>query len=206
LSNTSRTNTNTYKSAFWAFAHLLNDTQLLAKVQREVDLSFQDSDKLDLAKLMDDSPWLSALFYESLRICSASSSMRIVTKPTVIHGKSFPIGSRIMIPFRQLHFNAAAYGSDVNRFNPKRFVHSKTLAQSPSFRPFGGGISYCPGRFIAKQEVCMFIALVLKNYDVEVVGDDGVPALDTGKPTTGLMSPVDGEDTKLRLRPKPVVI
>lgn len=125
-----------------------------------------------------------------------------MTAPTFIGGKELPTGSRVVVPFRQLHFDGSVYGPDVNSFVPERFIRSKTLDHSPSYLPFGGGISYCPGRFLARDEFSVFVALVLSRFDVEVVGDKKVLELDTMKPSTGLLSPKPGEDVLLRLAPR----
>lgn len=151
---------------------------------------------------MDSCPWLSALFHEALRVCSASSSVRVVTAPTSIGGKELPVGCRVLVPFRQLHFDSSVYGPDVNSFVPERFIRSKKLSHSSSYRPFGGGLSYCPGRFIAQQEVSVFVALVPVRFNVEVVGDKKLPDLDVGKPTNGLIGPKPGEDVILKLTPR----
>lgn len=177
----------------------MQDQALLVKIRTETDATYASDGSLSLHHLADDCPWLSALFHEALRFCSASSSIRLVTETTYIGSKRFPVGSRVMVPFRQMHFNEHVYDSP-HVFDPERFILNKKLAHSTSYRPFGGGISYCPGRFIAKQEVCVFIALILKKYDIAVHGNQQMPELDTRKPTTGLMSPKDGEDMVLRLR------
>lgn len=49
----------------------------------------------------------------------------------------------------------------------------KDLARSKSFRPFGGGTTYCPGRFVARQEVYMFVVVVLHRFRIEVMGGEG---------------------------------
>lgn len=126
--------------------------------------------------------------------------MRLVTTPTHLGGKLFPTGARVIVPFRQLHFDTSVYGSDPRVFDPERWVRNKKLTSSPSYRPFGGGVSYCPGRFIARQEVVVFIALLLEKFDVKAVEGQKFPRLDEGKPTTGLMSPMDGEDLLISLR------
>ena len=105
----------------------------------------------------------------------------------------------MVVPFRQMHFDGGVYGYDVDALVLERFIRSNTLTHSPSYRPFGGGISYWPGRFIARQEITVFIVLVLPRFNVEVVGDSKFPELDTEKPTTGLMSPKSGEDVLLQL-------
>ena len=130
---------------------------------------------------------------------SASSSIRLETAPTLIGGKKFSVGSRVVVAFRQMHFDGGVYSYGVHASVPERFIRSNTLTHSPSHRLFGGGISYWPGRFIARQEMAVFIALVLPRFNVEVVGDRKFPELDAEKATTGLMIPKSGEDVLLQL-------
>lgn len=197
------TNTNTPRVCFWSLAYLLHSPELTSKVYEEINpAAAEDPVKEKLSFLVDSCPWLAALSYESSRLCSASSSIRLVTAPTTIGGKALSVGLRVIVPFRQMHFDERVFGGDVEALHPERFVENKGLANSTSYRPFGGGISYCPGRFIARQEVCIFIALLLKGYETEVVGDKHFPKLDAGKPTTGLMDAKTGEDVLLELMPR----
>ncbi|CAD6446126.1 2e5bed58-8b25-417b-ab5c-118505115baa [Sclerotinia trifoliorum] len=197
------TNTNTPRVCFWSLAYLFHSRELPSRVYEEIESAMaKDSTKEKLSFLMDSSPWLAGLFHETLRLCSASSSIRLVTAPTKIGGKILPVGSRVIVPFRQMHFDERVFGGDIEAFHPERFVENKGLVNSTSYRPFGGGISYCPGRFIARQEVCVFIALLLKGYQTELVGDRKFPKLDAGKPTTGLMDAKIGEEVLLKLTPR----
>ena len=125
-----------------------------------------------------------------------------MTAPTTISGKEFATGSRVVLPLRQLHFDSRVFGTDVNEWVPQRFMRNEKLVHSSSYRPFGGGLSYCPGRLIARQEVAVFVAVMLKRYDVEIVGDGRLPRLDGRKPSTGMMSPGIGEDVLVRVTPR----
>ncbi|KAF7511886.1 hypothetical protein GJ744_003119 [Endocarpon pusillum] len=198
------TNTNTYKLLFWALAHLLQDPDLLATIRDETAPAIKPGKGVSIPYLIDSCPWLSALFNEVLRVYDGVSSTRLVTAPTSIGGKALPVGSRVVVPVQQLHFNRSIYGPDVNEFAPERFIRSKNLTHSSSYRPFGGGTSYCPGRLLARQEVSVFIALALARFDVEIVGERGVPVVDKGLPAGGVMSPKPGEDLLLRLSPRSV--
>ena len=68
------------------------------------------------------------------------------------------------VPFEQ--FDRAVYGHEDHVFDPDRFLRNKTLARGASYRPLGGGTSCCTGRFLAKQEVRTFIALVLHRFEL----------------------------------------
>ena len=92
------------------------------------------------------------------------------------------------------------------KFDSERFLRRKNLHKSPTYRPFGGGSTYCPGRFIARQEVVAFVAFVLKRFEMEIpkAGIDGVsntyPQLEEMEPCLGVMGPVQGNDLMVRIR------
>lgn len=122
-----------------------------------------------------------------------------------------PQGYRVLAPYRQLHYNEDVFGKNAGEFDPERFLVNKDLIHHPSFRPFGGGANYCPGRFIARQEVCVFIALVLDRFDIERLVErpgtthkgtpmDRLPKLSMWRPCIGVMGPADGEDVMVRVK------
>jgi cytochrome P450 len=201
-SHCDRMNTNTPKTCFWAIAFLFQNHAFRQHVIDDSGLIFRSNGTMDLQAL-SDCPTLSSLVNEVLRFGSASSSMRVTTVDTIIGGKRIPAKSRVMVPTRELHLNPSVFGTTSNQFRPERFLTAKEdLTKSSSFRPFGGGISHCPGRFIAQQEIKMVIVLLLKNWEVHIADGSGMPELETRIPTTGIMGPKDGGDVFLRMKPK----
>lgn len=116
-------------------------------------------------------------------------------------------GNRIMIPYRLLHFDENVYGHDPHNFHPERFAPSvemnggtkKDPTRGPSWRPFGGGKSLCTGRFIAKNSTLIFIALVLRRFDIKLVGNSTLPKADLGRPVLGISGVTEEEDFLIRL-------
>lgn len=186
-------------------SYLLHDPALLVSIQDETEPAFGNG-KADMAHLLDSSPRLNALFDEVLRITNSSSSIRSVASDTLVGGFTFRAGTKVIIPYRQLHLDEAAWGPDANIFDAKRFLKHKNLNRSPSYRPFGGGSTYCPGRFIARQEVVAFVAIVLRKFDVKLGGgrrrrrrsqkglEQKFPLLEEKKPCLGVMGPAEKED------------
>lgn len=173
------------------------------------------NDAVEVMELMDHCPKLQALFFEVLRITTASASVRRIISPTKIGGKTLRPGNRVLIPYRQLHYNEDVFGEDVNKFNRERFLRNTNLIHHPSFRPFGGGANYCPGRFIARLEVNVFIALVLRRFDIvltENVGKDcsgekgtlqqGFPRCEDSTPCLGIMGPMHDDDVLVDVMPR----
>ncbi|KAI2469099.1 cytochrome P450 [Annulohypoxylon bovei var. microspora] len=198
-------NTNTRKAAYWLLAHLLGTPGLLATLRAETDVAFDESGHLDPARLHDaqHNQCFEAVWNETIRMSAYASSVRFITRDTIIGGKVLRQGRRLMIPYRQLHFDEDVFGPGINEFRPARFGFDVTatgrkenkengahqnLTRGDSWRPFGGGVTMCPGRYIAKRSIHIFIALLLHRYDVESVGPRTVPEAEMGKPVLGIMS------------------
>lgn len=63
--------------------------------------------------------------------------------------------------------------------------------------PFGSGISMCPGRFLAMNEMKMFLFLLLAHFDVEL-GENKAVRLDNSRMGLGILLP----DTDIAFRYK----
>lgn len=134
-------------------------------------------------------PHLDAAFQETLRLTSGASFARTVIAPTTLRCRVLQKDTKLIMPYRQLNFDEAIFGPQVREFRPERILE-KDIARNPSFKPFGGGITYCSDRFIAKREVLGFVAVVLSRYDIELKDSNTVlPRLDEKKPTLGVMHP-----------------
>jgi cytochrome P450 len=208
-------NTNAYKLLFWMLAFMLQDAELVHKVTTELQATFRKDGSLNIALLQTHTPYVTALWYESLRLCNSSASARFVTTDTQIGDYTLKAGRRLLIPYRQLHLNKAIFGADADTFDINRFIKNTKLAQSPSYRPFGGGVTYCPGRFLAKQEMFMALAFLLCRHDVQLppmskADEKGhgqkFPRMDELKPGIGIIGPVKGDDLVIRLTQKVVRI
>lgn len=204
----SRINGNAYKVCFWILAYLLYDPELLSIIRTEV-VPVVNKGTTDLESRLECCPRLEAVFNEVVRLTSSSSSVRNVTSTTVIGGKILHKGTKVLIPYRQLHLNGEVFGSDPLHFDADRFFINKDLSRSSSYRPFGGGVTYCPGRILARREVITFVALILYRFDIDLTKGEiasaskskpRFPRLDEGKPCLGIMGPVNGEDVFVTIK------
>ncbi|KAL9120920.1 MAG: hypothetical protein Q9187_002527 [Circinaria calcarea] len=181
-------NSNTSWLCFWLFSHLLWNKSLLARIRCEIAPAFQ-AGKLDFAYLLSSCPLLNSAFLETLRLSGGTVSTRKVMSPTLIGGKLLQAGGDVLIMHRALHSNENVWGSSAACFDPERFRKEKALSTHASYRPFGGGSTYCPGRVIARQEVFIFLALMLDRLDVELAPDQTFPLLDNTQPSIGITGP-----------------
>lgn len=199
-------NGNAYKLAFWIMTYLLYNPPLLETVKSEVITAMDGSGSLnDFSDRLEKCPQLNAVFNEVLRLISSSMAIRNVASSMTVGGKTLRAGTKVIIPFRQMHFNKDVWGLDVLEFNPERF-QGKDKSRTPNFRPFGGGTTHCPGRFFAKREVLGFIGLALARFDLSLDSEDessrgGFPGLEDKKPCIGIMGPAEGSDVRVVIRP-----
>lgn len=191
-------NVNAYKSSFWLLSYVLNDPLLLSSLQNETAHAVSGS-SVDLTYLNNHCPLLNAVFDETVRLTNSASSVRQVVSDTIINDRLYRAGAKIMMPYRQLHFNEAVFGPNPEGFDPSRFLRNKDLNRNPNYKPFGGGSTLCSGRFIAKYEVIAFVALLINRFDMRLAGLEGglkqtFPRFNRTKPGLGIMEPKDGDD------------
>ncbi|KAM0169429.1 hypothetical protein ACHAPF_009998 [Botrytis cinerea] len=196
---------NVYKAAFWAIAYIVHKPELLDNLRTEVAPAVgTDGETVNLKYLTEDCPRLEAFFNEVLRVNSAGALAREVVTPTLFSGKVLAKGTKLMIPYRQLHLDGQAWGRNARDFDPERFLKDKSLLRSQNFRPFGGGHTLCPGRFIAKKSIYAILALLFSRYDVTLDTDAAnqkFPRIDDATAGIGTLAPIPGEDVKLVIKP-----
>lgn len=129
-----------------------------------------------------------------------SAPVQYVTKDTLIGGKLLRKGSRLMIPYWQLHFDDSVFGSDIQKFKSDRFLKDKGLTRSGSWRPYGGGTTQCPERFAAKQVVISFVEALLKRFHVQVDSPQQFPKGQLGTPVLGIIASTGELQVQIKLR------
>ncbi|KAF2849144.1 cytochrome P450 [Plenodomus tracheiphilus IPT5] len=191
-------NGNAWKAAYWLCSFILFNPELKASLEKDLRPLFRDDtvpEPAALMKQMEDFPQLTAAYNETLRICTSSVTVRNVLEDCVVGTSHFQKGSRVLIPFLQMMMDEAVFGDKPEEFRHERFLEKPARAKDPSFRPFGGGLTYCPGRFMAQHEIFMVVALLFGKLGVSLPeGVQAFPKMETKKPCLGMMGPAKGHD------------
>ncbi|PGH26883.1 hypothetical protein AJ80_01465 [Polytolypa hystricis UAMH7299] len=191
--------------AFWLLCHMLYNPSLLSDIRNESAKAFINGKQSapDTSVLFNECPKLNTAFHEALRIYGGASTFRRVAHDTVIGGYTFKAGSDVIMPHRQLHLDEAFWGPDAGEFNIQRFLDNPDLVKSKVFKSFGGGVTHCPGRHVAKEALITYIAIAINRYEFEVVGGltgQGFPRMDMKAPALGIIAPIPGQDVKVIVR------
>ena len=176
-------------------AHILFDEQLRKAVKEEVNAAWK-SEHLDVKFLGANATVLNRTFHESLRLKAGAMMGRKVLTPTRIGNKMLKRGGTVLILSRQLHSNANVWGADHQHFAEARFAKDEGLLRHSSYRAFGGGVSLCPGRKIAKEQVFALVAILIHRLDIKKTQDmrQEFPRLNDNTPALGVMGPAKGMD------------
>ena len=201
VANDQSVNTNAYPVCLWMLAYIFHSPSLHTTIKAEMAPSLGQGESVDSLHITANCPHLDSLWSEILRLTNASSVLRTVLQPTKIGTKLLSSGNMVMSPFRQLHFDQDVFGTGSDQCDPDRFFRNNELPRHPSYKPFGGGVTMCPGRFVARQETSVFIAMLLHLFEPKLpAGNYEFPGFELETPTTGIVSPRSGDDVIVTLK------
>jgi cytochrome P450 len=203
---------NTLPAAFWALAYILHDrtarTEITAEVRAVLAERGGHLDQETLRRLVK----LQSAVSESLRLCAGSMTLRHVERDmqlTLDGGRSYALrrGDRVVLyPYVTPHRDPEIF-PDPEHFQFDRFLAPEAGGVKQFFKggrrvttplmPYGGGVSMCPGRFLANSEILQFISLLLDRFEMELL-DTELPGLDQSRAGLGILPPL--RDIRFRYR------
>lgn len=150
-----RFHTNSAPATFWFILYCVLTPGLYHRVMDEITPAFLFSNdpnkppKLNLDYLLSPKtcPLFHSVYTETLRLVSATVSVRAVDEATEIGGYTLGKGAKVFCPGRPLQIASEFWGGNADLFDPDRFLKRPQEGQSMKMRPFGGGPTLCPGRF-----------------------------------------------------------
>ncbi|KAJ3775023.1 cytochrome P450 [Lentinula raphanica] len=193
---------NTSLAAFWLLMHIISNPNLMFDIQNESsDFIHQPLPK---SQTVEQSSLFSSVFNEMLRHYSTAISYRGVMDNTSIAGYTFRKGAMVICPGRLQHLDPDIWGPDVDDFVPDRFVRSSTegaIQGNPNWlKPFGGGVSLCPGRFFATSSIMNFVASLLNQFEIHIQPGQKIPKLDISASNIGVGIPTNSIKAVIRQR------
>ncbi|KAG8769949.1 hypothetical protein FRC20_001720 [Serendipita sp. 405] len=163
---------NAIPTAFWMIYGLLYHPKDRRTFEGEIATAFDNLNRIvNLDHLIKNSPFLSSIFWESMRYSAGAVSVRKLTDNVTIGGRTLYKDAMMMLPTRPPHFLPEVFGDDCNEWVADRFVRDGTVPgkKNPGIRavvPFGGGYTLCPGRHFATNEIISFVATIFRNFDI----------------------------------------
>ena len=179
----------TTTSLAWLFLNLLHKPDIQHKVYEELRQEFPNVAELIPFDANAKLPYTMATMNESMRFTPALiSTLEHAAEMDIedFHGFTIAKGTR-MFPNLLLLYRNEKYWKDASHFNPENFLdESGNFVKSPYLLAFGAGPRLCPGDAIAKMEMFMVFANIIRRYQVCPVDQgQGLPGL---MPVVGTVS------------------
>lgn len=165
-------------TTFWLLYHILSDLDLTAIIRRELEVMTEETGSeivktVNLSQVKDRCPTLVAVLNETLRYHSTVINIKQVQHDTTLDGRYLlKKNGIVMIPGHSVHHNKEIWGPSADIFDHLRFLSSgskKNLSSTSAFRPFGAGVTMCPGRHFSTNVILSLVVMVLLKFDVEPV-------------------------------------
>ncbi|XP_046556086.1 cytochrome P450 2C42-like, partial [Haliotis rubra] len=116
-------------------------------------------------------PYTEAVLHESMRLHSVvpSGIPHKTLCDTKVGGYDIPKGTPVIINHYALHHDPEQWG-DPHTFNPDRFLdqNGKMAAKPESWLPFSAGRRVCLGESVAKQELHLLLAGIMRHFKVSL--------------------------------------
>ncbi|XP_053516783.1 cytochrome P450 7A1 [Artibeus jamaicensis] len=214
---------NTIPATFWSLFQMIRSPEAMKAATEEVNKTLEDVGQkisfddipicLNQAQL-NDMPVLDSIIKESLRLSSASLNIRTAKQDFTLHLEDGSYNIRkddIIALYPQLmHLDPEIY-PDPLTFKYDRYLdengRTKTTFYSNGLRlkyyymPFGSGVTICPGRLFAVQEIKQFLILMLSLFELELVESHvQCPPLDQSRAGLGILPPSNDVEFKYKFK------
>ncbi|XP_061111439.1 5-beta-cholestane-3-alpha,7-alpha-diol 12-alpha-hydroxylase-like [Conger conger] len=216
---------NTGPSAFWLLLYLMKHPEAMKAIREEVEGLLKETGQevkrggvlIELTRdMLLRTPILDSAVDETLRLTTAPVLTRAVLQDMSLkmaNGIEYTIrqGDRVaLFPYTAVQTNPEVH-PDPLTFKYDRFLTPEGTKKTDFYKngkrlryynmPWGGGVTMCPGRFFAINELKQFVFLMLTYFDFELKNpDEEIPAIDTKRWGFGAMQPVKDIQFRYRLR------
>ena len=153
----------------WALYWVHKLPSVKARLMAELESVGEDAEPIEIAKL----PYLTAVASETLRLYPIVpiASPRICREETTIQGRTYPADTFLAPCIYAVHHREDLY-PESKRFRPERFLERQYAPHE--FLPFGGGNRRCLGYALAKLEINLVLAAILRERSLVLADDEPV--------------------------------
>ncbi|KAJ2739519.1 hypothetical protein H4R23_000400 [Coemansia sp. Cherry 401B] len=156
----------------WTLMHLLHHPEVMQRLQQDIRQAFPDNSRpIGFDEARAQLPYLTAVFYESMRLHPAVSGYLPRAVPeegaVLVDAYHLPAGTDICISLAACHRNVNIWHNP-HQFNPERFMGPDAELRKRDVLVFSTGVRMCTGRNLAWIELYTMLANLLRKYNFEL--------------------------------------
>lgn len=216
---------NTGPASFWLLLYLMKHPDAMRAVRNEVEEVLREMGQevrrggplINLTRdMLLKTPVLDSAVEESLRMTAAPVLTRAVLQDMSLKledGMQYKIrrGDRVaLFPYTAVQMDPKVH-PDPLTYKYDRFLTPEGTKKTAFYKdgkklkyynmPWGAGVTMCPGRFFATNELKQFVFLMVTYFDFELKNtNERIPDIDTKRWGFGTMQPTQDIQFRYRLR------
>ncbi len=211
---------NTIPATFWTLFHIVRDEAVRESIVGEVRTVIANAARTEDGRPVFNRAALGQMLQldsaidEAFRLTSGSLVIRVAQEATTLtlsNGQEVHLreGDQVALYPQLVHHDEEIYDQPesyrYDRFleggKPRRHFTRRGERVRHYLMPFGGGVSMCPGRHFARNEIKLTVALLLNEFELSIE-DPSVPSLDQSRAGLGILPPTERVGFRLeRVRP-----
>ena len=166
----------------WIFYNLAQNPNIVLNIRKELSPIASRKAAVGVDAMLIFEPketrslvYLKAVLYETLRLYPAAplECKTVVADDIMPSGHEVHAGDTIIISIHSMGRMEGVWGEDCLHYKPDRWLsvggNNMRYVPSHKFLAFNSGSRICPGKEIAVMQMKTVVAIVLWNFDVEVV-------------------------------------
>lgn len=201
---------NTIPAVFWALFYILRDSKAVETITQEINTNLP---YFSLDELPDEEIWTPEQLNSCVYLDSAVNEVLRIAGAAFLTRKCKQEAQLVLQDGRTLTVKPneiIAYFAGVTHIDPKlfpepeKFIFDRFLNKNPDtipgYLPFGAGKHMCPGRFFAKNEMKISVAILLRYTEYKLIDTDKIPQPKEQRVGVGVAPP--NEDIPIMYRLK----
>jgi cytochrome P450 len=155
----------------WTIWLLTSRTEVQERLNQEAVAAFGVHRLAVEYEATEQLPFAEAVLRESMRLKSVAPIIGVEpVEDREICGTKIPAGTELLLLLRQAHRGTDGRSED---FYPERWLPGSEETNAPKSLAFGAGPRFCPGRNLAFLEAKAALAMLVRNFDIELEGSGG---------------------------------
>jgi cytochrome P450 len=160
----------------WTVNYFLRYPQHYARARAEVDAVIAPAALPETIEQAAQFPFVEAVYNEAMRLKPVAPLNAMEPLEDVeLLGYEIPRGTVVMMLNRRIAMQEGNFGHAAE-FDPERWLLADADRKCPhdvsAFLPFGTGPRFCPGRNLALLQMRAVLAMLCRNFDIELVEPD----------------------------------
>ncbi len=159
----------------WIIYYLSQNPEIVSKIRKESVEVYGDNEIAETNKQLGKLIYTNAVIQEAIRLKPTTPQLYLEANEEVcIENLLIPKGTKIIIQTKVAQ-TQETYFTNADKFMPERWMKSECpmhqIHAPEVIKAFGGGARFCPGKYLATNEMLILVSAICKNFNISLSVD-----------------------------------